>query len=167
MMIMAVMKKKLNWSSPLQLNCTRFYPTSIRRWPIIHRPGLLSLLDWPIKKSRQLPKHPCNGAGKRYILYLLGAFILFSSDAKYIVRTTNFGNLGRIFYFDSEIEKISNGPQDTFAYLEILNSYLKRHRFLMKIWLKWKHKGQKISFRALISIYELSHRILYLCYWNV
>ena len=64
------------------------FPSSIRRWPIIHRPGLLSLLDWPIKKSRQLPKHPCNGAGKRYILYLLGAFILFSSDAKYIVRTT-------------------------------------------------------------------------------
>ena len=51
-------KKKLNRSSPLQLNCTRFYPTSIRRWPIIHRPGLLSLLDWPIKKSRQLPRHP-------------------------------------------------------------------------------------------------------------
>ena len=82
------------------------FPSSIRRWPIIHRPGLLSLLDWPIKKSRQLPKHPCNGAGKRYILYLLGAFILFSSDAKYIVRTTNFGNLRGIFYFDSEIEKI-------------------------------------------------------------
>ena len=102
-----------NWVSEPEKNLSKHMmvvassiPSSIRRWPIIHRPGLLSLLDWPIKKSRQLPKHPCNGAGKRYILYLLGAFILFSSDAKYIVSTTNFGNLRGIFYFDSEIEKI-------------------------------------------------------------
>ena len=100
------------------------FPSSIRRWPIIHRPGLLSLLDWPIKKSRQLPKHPCNGAGKRYILYLLGAFILFSRDGKYIVRTTNFCNLWGIkCYQKLDLENLTrkrhfllNFQQGTFSF---------------------------------------------------